>query len=139
MNFTGIILVLKSQDGVNLTHLGGPSSAASGREGAFLLQDVCDRTDSARRTRSARRALSLVVRLRNVSVTAVFPSRTVRSNKSAGSTPIRAATAIRFGSVTGRLSTRTLTSLPQAPSEPASRLRLVTGYFALLALPVVAC
>ena len=43
MNFTGIILVLKSQDGVNLTHLGGPSSAASGREGAFLLQDVCDK------------------------------------------------------------------------------------------------
>ena len=91
--------------------------------------------DSAASTRSTRRALSLVVRFRNVSMEPVPASRSVRSNRSAGSTPRRWATACAFGSVAGCLSTRARTCIPHAPSELACRARFGISYVALAAPP----
>jgi hypothetical protein len=91
--------------------------------------------DSAARMRSARRADSLVVRLRNDSIVPVPPSRTITSNTSAGAIPRRSATAIRFGSVVAFLSMRTRTWLPHAPADAASSARLATAKVARAALP----
>ena len=65
----------------------------------------------------------------------VPPSRTVRSNTSAGATPSRVATATRLGSVTAFLSMRTRSWLPHAPADAASRARSVTASDARAAAP----
>jgi len=95
------------------------------------------RPDQSASTRSALLALSVVVRPRKVSVNEAFPSRIVRSNRSAASTPSRAASATTSGSPTGRLSILARRAAPHRPSLDASSAKFAISIRALLALPAV--